>query len=89
MLVLSSLGVIISSINNFDFSNKFDKDGKEFPYIDSGCRFTKMELNERIKEFNKLYNVDIELTITNTQVNLVVKEGQVISNGNNKNIKYG
>ena len=89
LLVLSSLGVIISSINNFDFSNKFDKDGKEFPYIDSGCRFTKMELNERIKELNKLYNVDIEVNYYEHPIKSSCQGRPVISNGNNKKLSTG
>ena len=84
---MSNLGTFVSII--FDYEIKFfsfnEEEDLNIPYVDDGCKFTKIEFTQRIKHINKIKDSDISVSFYEHPTNNFKCQGKpVLSNSNFK-----
>jgi len=84
LIVFSNLGSFISIFNDAEIGIQ---DKNEFPYIDHGCQFSKLEVAKKVHELNKFYESQIEYNFYEVPTNnFYCQDRPVESNGNSLSI---
>ena len=85
LLFLSLIGPILSTINdpNINYFPNYEDEEKKFPYIDDGCKFTKLEVINRVNRLNQIYDSNISIAFYKHPTHIFCHGKPVISNGNN------
>ena len=84
LIVFSNLGSFISIFNDAEIGIQ---DKNEFPYIDHGCQFSKLEVAKKVHELNEFYESQIEYNFYEVPTNnFYCQDRPVESNGNSLSI---
>ena len=64
---------------------KLEQDKNEFPYIDHGCQFSKLEVAKKVHELNEFYESQIEYNFYEVPTNFYCQD-RPVGNGNSLTI---
>lgn len=89
LLLLSNTGFIFNIIDNSEPPENLEATKLEYPYIDSGCKFSKYELDSYINKLNENFDIELSYFYYEHPSRAFCQNRPVISNLYDKNLEIG
>ena len=89
LVLLSNLGLVTHFLEKSENPSNMSAEKLEYPYVDSGCKWSKLELNSFFENLNQKHEVDLKYYFYDHPSRLPCQGRPVISNVYDKTLSIG